>query len=152
MEALVYSVSPTLRPATADPHLCRRLLDTHGQLWVSLLWGHCSFPLGPHAHKVLFMPSNVHLIRWTLKLLPFPYCQIISWSDVPFSILTPFTHFCSPKTGTSLYASSYHTRLFGITHLPTYDLLGSVLFSPLFHILSSVSGLHSTYSMDIFRN
>ena len=36
----------------------RRLLDTHGQVWVSLLWGHCSFLLGPGAHKVLFVPSK----------------------------------------------------------------------------------------------
>ena len=44
--------------ATDDPHLCQRLLDTHRQVWVSLLWGHCSFLLGPGAHKVLFLPSK----------------------------------------------------------------------------------------------
>ena len=39
------------RPAAghADPRLCRRLLDTYGQVWISLLWGHCSFLLGPGA-------------------------------------------------------------------------------------------------------
>ena len=26
--------------------------------WLSLLWGHCSFLLGPGAHKVLFVPSK----------------------------------------------------------------------------------------------
>ena len=42
-------------PATGHrhPHLCRRLLDTHGQVWVSLLWGHCSFLLSPDVHKVV---------------------------------------------------------------------------------------------------
>ena len=35
-----------------------RLLDTHRQVWVSLLWGHCSFLLSPGAHKVLFVPSK----------------------------------------------------------------------------------------------
>ena len=39
------------------PHLWR-LLDTHRQVWVSLLWGHCSFLLGPVAHKVLSVPSK----------------------------------------------------------------------------------------------
>ena len=34
------------------------ILDTHGQVWVSLLWGHCSFLLGPGTHKVLFVPSK----------------------------------------------------------------------------------------------
>ena len=35
-----------------------RLLDTHRQVWVSLLWGHCSFLLGLGAQKVLFVPSK----------------------------------------------------------------------------------------------
>ena len=29
-----------------------------GQVWVSLLWGHCSFLLGPAVHEVLFAPSK----------------------------------------------------------------------------------------------
>ena len=49
---------PTLQQATADPHLCQRLLDTHRQVWVSLLWGPCSFLLGPGAHNVLSVPSK----------------------------------------------------------------------------------------------
>ena len=50
--------APTLQQATADPCLHRRLLGTPGQVWVSLLWGPCSFLLGPGAHKVLFVPSK----------------------------------------------------------------------------------------------
>ena len=46
----------TLQQATVDPHLHSILLD--GQVWVSLLWGRCSFFLGPGAHKVLFVPSQ----------------------------------------------------------------------------------------------
>ena len=45
------SVPLTLQQATINPHL-----DTHGQVWVNLLWGHCSFLLGPGMHKVLFVP------------------------------------------------------------------------------------------------
>ena len=56
--ALPHSVPPTLQQATADPHLCQRLLDTHGQVWVGLLWGHCSFLLGPGVEKVLFVSSK----------------------------------------------------------------------------------------------
>ena len=36
-------------------------LETPGhsrQVWVSLLWGHCSFLLGSVVHKVLFVPSK----------------------------------------------------------------------------------------------
>ena len=50
--------APTLQQATTDPCLHQRLLDTHGQVWVSLLWGHCSCLLGPGAHKVLSVPSK----------------------------------------------------------------------------------------------
>ena len=56
MDVLLHSVPPTLQQATTDPRLPWILLDTPGQVWVSLLWGHCSFLLGPGAHKVLFEP------------------------------------------------------------------------------------------------
>ena len=58
MHPLLHSVPPNLQQATADPHLCQRLLDTHRKVWVSPLWGHCSFLLGPGTHKVLFVPSE----------------------------------------------------------------------------------------------
>ena len=58
MQGLPHSVPLTLQQATTDPRLCQRLLDTHGQVWVRLLWDNFSFPLGPGAHKVLFVPSK----------------------------------------------------------------------------------------------
>ena len=58
MHALLHSVLPTLPQATTEPSLCRRLLDTPGQVWVSLLWSHSSFLLGPGVHKFLFVPSK----------------------------------------------------------------------------------------------
>ena len=58
MQARQHSVPPTLQQATADPLLYQRLLDTQRQVWISLLWGHCSFLLGPGAHKVLFVPQE----------------------------------------------------------------------------------------------
>ena len=54
----IHLVPLTFQQATADPCLHQRLLDTHRQVWFSLLWGHCSFLLGPGAHKVLFVPSK----------------------------------------------------------------------------------------------
>ena len=50
--------APEQQQATTDPCLCQRPLDTHAQVWVSLLQGHCSSLLGPGAHKVLFVPSK----------------------------------------------------------------------------------------------
>ena len=58
-QALLHSVPLTLQQATADPRLHQSLLDTYGQVWVSLLWAHCSFLLDPGAHKVLFVPSRL---------------------------------------------------------------------------------------------
>ena len=58
LQALLHSVPPTLKRAITNPCLCQRLLDTPGQVWVSLLWGCCYFLLGPGAHKVLFVPSR----------------------------------------------------------------------------------------------
>ena len=46
------------QPPAGHPCLCWRFLDTHGQVWVNLLWGHCSFLLGSAMHKVLFVPSK----------------------------------------------------------------------------------------------
>ena len=47
MHVLLQSVPPTLQQAITDPRLRRRLPDTHRQVWVSLLQGHCSFLLSP---------------------------------------------------------------------------------------------------------
>ena len=47
MHALLHSVPLNLKQATTDLCLHQRLLDSHGQVWVSLLWGHCPFLLGP---------------------------------------------------------------------------------------------------------
>ena len=58
MHALPYSGLPTLQQAMTNPLFCWRLLDTHGKVWVSFLWGHCSFFLSPGAHKVVFVPSK----------------------------------------------------------------------------------------------
>ena len=57
MHTLLHSVLLTLQQATTNPRLCWILLDTHRQVWVNLLYGHCSFLMGPDAHKVLFVPS-----------------------------------------------------------------------------------------------
>ena len=58
MHTLPHSVPLTQQQATANPCLWQRLLDTHGQVWVSFLWDHYSFLLDPGAYKVLFVPSK----------------------------------------------------------------------------------------------
>ena len=58
MRAQLHSEPWTLQQAPTDPRFCQRLLDIHRRAWLSLLWGHCSFLLGPGMHKVLFVPSK----------------------------------------------------------------------------------------------
>ena len=50
--------APDPAAGSTGPRLHWRLLDTHGQVWVSLLWGLCSFLLGPGVHQVLSVPSK----------------------------------------------------------------------------------------------
>ena len=47
----------TLQQATTVPGLHQRLLDTHGQVWVSPLW--CPFLLDPGAHRFCLCPARV---------------------------------------------------------------------------------------------
>ena len=58
MHALPHSVPLILQQATVDPRLCGNSRTLTGKVWVSLLWGHRSFLLGPSLHKVLFVPSK----------------------------------------------------------------------------------------------
>ena len=44
--------------ATVNPCLLQKLPDTHSQVWLSLLWGHCSFLLGLGEYTVLFVPAK----------------------------------------------------------------------------------------------
>ena len=50
--------APSPAAGHCQPTPLQRLLDTHRQVWVTLLRGHCTFLLGPGAHKVLFVPSK----------------------------------------------------------------------------------------------
>ena len=119
------------QPATVNPHLHWRLLDTHREVWGSLLWGHCSFLLGSGAHKVLFVPSkslfpqccgsSVIKSHWPSKSISLgvlnPFCRI----QVEKSVVGPSTfatvrellwYNCSPVYGLSAW------WLYGGAHTP----------------------------------
>ena len=59
MHILPHAVPLTLQQATTDPRLHQRLLDTHGQICVSLLWGHCSFLLVLLCTRFCLCPPRV---------------------------------------------------------------------------------------------
>ena len=58
LPGLLQSVCLTPRQPTVNPRLCWRFPNTHRQVWLSLLWGHCSFLLGLSVHKVLLVSSK----------------------------------------------------------------------------------------------
>ena len=58
LPGLLLSMPLSLQEATADPQLHRRSSNTHRQVWLSILWGHCSFPLSPGVCKILFVLSK----------------------------------------------------------------------------------------------
>ena len=79
---------PLTLQATADPHLCRRLLDMHRQVWVSLWWGHCSFLLGPSVYSfVCALPESVS------------------------PVLCEFWQLCGGVNGDLLLEGLYHTHV-----------------------------------------
>ena len=65
LPGMLQSVPLTPRQATFDPYLHQRLLDTLRKVWLSLLWGHCFFLLGPGAHKVFCaLQESVYPVLW----------------------------------------------------------------------------------------
>ena len=49
---------PCDEPQPPPTSAFRRPYNISRCLWFSLLWGHCSFPLGPDAHTTLCAPSK----------------------------------------------------------------------------------------------
>jgi len=95
-----HASSPTLSAPNpvAGHHWPTPMLKTprHRQVWVSLLWGHCSFFLGSGVHNVLCVPSKSLFPQFCVK-----FCnQIPLPSKVKFpggSVLLP-----DPQVGTSV--------------------------------------------------
>ena len=114
LHTVLHSVPLTLQQATVNSHLCQRLLDTHGHIWVSLLWGHCSFLLGSGTYKILFVPSKGLFPQSCIKFcnqipLLHSICQQIwktqQWPrDWKNSVLIPI-----PKKGNAKECSNYCT-------------------------------------------
>ena len=87
------AVSLTLQQATVDSHLHWRFLDTHGQVWVSLLWNHCSFLLVPGAHKVLFVLSKSLFSQSHVS----SGCSMVGLRQLPPRGLVPYTGLLHPE-------------------------------------------------------
>ena len=79
-KTLLHSVSLSLQKASVNPCLCQRLLDIHGQVWISLLWGHFSFLLviivfnwrylRKH-YKSIIKGNSIKIVKMNGKMLDF---------------------------------------------------------------------------------
>ena len=79
--------------------------DTHGQVWVSLFWGHFSFLMDPDAHNVLFVLS---------KSL--------------FLVLCKFWWLCGGVNGDLLQEGLWHTGLLHPESLPLWQSTADLNF------------------------
>ena len=89
MNALLQSVIPALQQATAHPHLCLRILDTHGQVWVS--------PCGVTAP-----------FSWVLVCTRFCLCS----PRVCFPVLWKFWQLCGGDNFDLLQEGLCHTQVY----------------------------------------
>ena len=76
--------------------------DTHRQVCLSLLWGHCSFLPGPGAHKVLLCPPRVCFPGGSQSFCWIPSLGNLMWA---LKVLQQWENFfgfnCSPVCGLS---------------------------------------------------
>ena len=128
--------------ATAIPHLCRRCSNASRCVWFSLLWGHCSFPLGPGAHKILCVPSRsgVSVSPSPVEILqsnPAGLQSQILWG---FPVLLPDHQSGKPDLGLRNFTpvgehlSFNHYPVWGSPTQQVWDLILSWLF-PSYHLL-----------------
>ena len=106
LSGLLLPVPLTLRQASVNLHLCRRLPHTHRQVWLSLLWRSLLLSLGPGAHTILFMPSMSLWQVWGLILTwSCPSCHLVVTSlslDMGYLFFGGFQH---PSVGGCFAAS-----------------------------------------------
>ena len=88
MHTLLHSVPPTLQQATTNPHLCQRLLDTHGKS-------------GSVSCGVIAPFSGV-LVRTSFPLCPPRVC---------FPVLYKFWQLCDGVNGDLLQEDLCHTHI-----------------------------------------
>ena len=92
LPGLMLLVPSSLSWAPADSHLRRNPSNTSKSFWLSLRWGHYSFPLDLGAHKILFMssktgvsvsPSPVEVLKSNPAGLqgPIPWGHLVSSLD-----------------------------------------------------------------------
>ena len=94
MHTLAHSVPLNLKETATNPCLYQRLLDTHRQIWVSLLWGHCSFLLMCTGFCLCSPRVCSPSLMWVLSSNPNGLQSQILWE---FSISLP-----DPKVGKSV--------------------------------------------------
>ena len=89
MHVMLHSVPTALQQATADPPLCQSLLDTHGQVWVTLC-------------------GVIDPFSWVLVCTRFCLCP----PRVCFLVLFKFWHLCGGVNGDFLQEGLCYTQVY----------------------------------------
>ena len=84
MHVLLQSMPPTLQQTTTTPPP-----ETPGHPQASLLWGHCSFLLGPLAYKLLFVPSQSLFPQFCVTSGGSMVGLMVTYSKRAYAIRTP---------------------------------------------------------------
>ena len=71
--------APTPWQPTVNPCLHQRLLNTHKQVWLSLLWGHYYCHLGPGVHKLFWCLPRVCFPRVLGDALYGSYVSLVNF-------------------------------------------------------------------------
>ena len=116
--------------------------ETPGKVWVSLLWGHCSFLLVPGAYKVLFVPS---------KSL-FPYSCVSSGSSMLGLMVTSSNRAYAIPSSAAPRASALRQSTADLYLHRRYS--STVLSQSLWGLLSSLFAVfsHAWSSAELSRN
>ena len=86
--------------------LHQRRLDSYRQIWLSLLWGHCSFLLGPGTHKILLCPPAVSVSPVLCKFCnQIPLVFHVKFSGGSQSLC------CIPRLGNLLWSLHFHNSV-----------------------------------------
>ena len=115
---------------TINPHLQQRLLQIHRQVWLSLLWGHCSFLL-VHAGFICALQESVSPVLWKFR----------SETPLVFKVKFPGSSqsLLDPQVGNLLWALELSQQF--------ENFLGIVVLQCVGHLLSGfMVGLMATSS------
>ena len=120
----------TPQQATVNPHLHRRFHDTHRQVWLSLLWRHCSFLLGPGVGFVVPKQGSVFPVLWS-------FCNQI---PLAFKVIFPGYFqflYLIPRLGNLLWALEFSQQCENFFGIIVLQFVGPLLSGSMVELMAT---------------